>query len=52
MQYYKNCVDNKIVALPLFSKIDNKAFRLYDFYISPQIATAMEQWFSNTEELI
>ena len=52
LEYYQNCVDNKIVALPLFTKIENKVFRLFDFYISPQIAMALEKWFKGTEECL
>lgn len=40
--YYQVCLDNKIVPTPIFTQIHNQTFSLVDYYISKEIALALE----------
>jgi len=41
INYFRKCVEEKIVAQPAFAKVEDKSFHLNDFWINEGMATAL-----------
>jgi hypothetical protein len=52
LKYYQTCLENRIVAQPVFVKVENKVFSLVDFYISKEISLALKEWLEQTTEKV